>query len=92
MGDRYTINVDCAYCNSTNKDVWYAPTSNCDVFECVYCERWNFITTNFKAVQIEDVTYDMVEAGFMFTTSMAWTEDDIKRMCNDRFNKIKEMV
>lgn len=92
MGDRYELILNCAYCNSCNDDVWYAPTCSLDIFTCDKCKKINFITTStfgFKAKKVEDVEYEEVEIGFFNTTNTSWTDEQVKRMCKERYNSIK---
>ena len=89
MGDRYELNINCAYCKELNKDIYYAPTSNFDIFECEKCKKMNFITFNLIAKNIEELKYSDVEAGFLNSTNSAWTDDQIKGVCKERFKKIK---
>ncbi len=89
MGDRYDIVLRCAYCDWVN-DVWYAPTCGAEMFRCGYtiCNKENFVTSEIKSKKVEDVTYEEVEEGFLMATSMSWSEEDIKRMCQERFEDI----
>ena len=52
MGDRYELNLHCAYCNELNKDIWYAPTCGSIGFKCSNCGETNYIG-NFQAVKKE---------------------------------------
>lgn len=89
MGDRYDITIHCCYCGAVNVNLWYAPTCSFDTFECVKCKKMNFITSNFKAKKISEVTLDDVKAGFEMTTMLSRTEKEINRMCQDRLKEIK---
>lgn len=89
MGDRYEIIVECVYCNSKN-EVWYAPTCECMTFECVYCKKDNFVTENFKAKKIGDVTLDDVKNSFLMATSGTLSENDINSICEDIYKRIEK--
>lgn len=89
MGDRYELNLDCAYCGVTNYDIWYAPTSNSDTFECKSCEKVNFITPDFRAIKIELTTADMIREGFLNTTNQSWTEEQLKEITLERLQAIQ---
>lgn len=91
IGDRYELNVKCSYCNEKNL-CWYAPTCCSDVFKCNKCGKNNFITTEFKAMKIENLSLEDIEDGFINTSNYGWSEEEITRMCEDRFNQIKEMI
>jgi hypothetical protein len=91
MGDRYELILNCAYCGSCNKDVWYAPTCSSDIFTCEKCGKTNFITDSafgFKAKKVEDVEYEEVEIGFLNTTNASWTDEQVEKMCKERHNLI----
>jgi len=89
MGDRYYLELKCAYCGKKqNEDVYYAPTCALETFKCDKCMSTNFITSNFQAKKIEDVTLEDVEIGFESTTNASWTDDEIKRICRDRLREI----
>ena len=89
MGDRYDIDVDCAYCNHNNKDVWYAPTCSSDTFRCEKCKELNFITPNFKSKKIVDVNIDEVREGFMNTIMGTLTEEQVEKMCHEHLYEIQ---
>ena len=91
MGDRCELSLKCAYCDSWNEDVWYAPTCSSDTFACKNCGKFNFIKDTvfeFEAKKVEDVKYEEVEIGFINTTNVTWTDEDVKRMCKERHNSI----
>jgi len=87
MGNRYELALRCAYCNKDN-DVWYAPTCNSDTFKCDSCNKWNFITPNFKGKKAEDVTMIEVRDGFLNNTSSVWDEDDLKLIIREGYDRI----
>lgn len=43
MGDRYILNLDCAYCGVNNVEVYYAPTCGLTNFKCKECGKVNCI-------------------------------------------------
>lgn len=90
MGDRYDLNLKCAYCKELNKDVWYAPTCGSDTFICIKCKKRNFITYDFKTKKIEKITIKDVKDGFLENTNTSWTEEQIKRMCKEHLKNIKD--
>lgn len=92
MGLRFLLLLQCAHCNLLNDDVWYAPTSNADTFTCVKCAKTSFIITknnDFKSKKLGEVTYEDVEQGFLAATSQDWSKEDLKRICEQRFNELK---
>lgn len=50
MGDRYTLFLNCAWCNH-KQEVWYAESCDCTDFECEECGGLNDIEMDFKAVK-----------------------------------------
>ena len=98
MGDRTYIKIRCAYCNHLNNPdndifesgVYYAPTSGFDTFKCERCDKINFINSDFKAVKIEEIELKDVVEGFLASTSVAWTEKKVNRMCKEHLADIKE--
>ena len=94
MGDRYELILNCAYCGSCNDDVWYAPTCSSDTFTCEKCGKTNFITDSalgFKAKKVEDVEYEEIEIGFLNTTNVSWTDEQVERICKERYNSIRNV-
>lgn len=89
MGDRYILKLKCAYCSHLNEDIWYAPTSSSDTFRCKNCQKINFITSNFRAKKIEDILLIDIFNGFSNTTTGGFTDEEIKRMCQERLKEIK---
>ena len=90
MGDRYEIELHCAYCKEKN-EVWYAPTSGSDTFHCTACGKTNFVIPEytFKTKKIEDTTLADVVEGFEFTTTLTRTEKEIRRICEEHLKKIR---
>jgi len=89
MGDRYDLNLNCVYCNFLNKEIWYAPTSDAYTFRCEKCNKINFITDDFKAKKLEDITLEDVKAGFVMTTIMSWSDEETDEICKETLEKIK---
>lgn len=91
MGDRYYLeDIKCAYCKYKQLDeIYYSPTSSIDTFDCEKCKETNFITTDFKIKKAEDVTYKDIEEGFLNSTSVSWTEEEVKKICLDRLKELK---
>lgn len=92
MGTRHLLILPCAHCGVLNDEVWYAPTSNADTFICVKCAKTSFIVTvksDFKTKKLSEVTLKDVEQGFLSATSQAWSKEDLKRICEQRFNELK---
>lgn len=87
MGERFDISCKCVYCKTEN-DCWYAPTCACDTFTCKKCNKNNFVTSNFKAIKIKDVTLEDVIEGFEMTTSVSRTKNEIKRICRERLHSM----
>lgn len=54
MGDRYVLNLQCAYCGKLNKDVYYAPDSDIRVFKCEKCNELNTIMLKFYAKKAKE--------------------------------------
>lgn len=53
MGDHWTLNLYCAYCDRENEDIYYAPTCDADTFECEFCGKENRIRKKFVAEKDE---------------------------------------
>ena len=49
MGDRYTLSIKCANCQTINEDVWYAPSSGSSSFVCAKCKKINWVSMGFVA-------------------------------------------
>lgn len=52
MGDRYILELDCAYCKHTNVNVLYAFEWG-EWFKCVKCKKRNGVAMSFKAKKAE---------------------------------------
>jgi len=53
MGIRWILNLNCAYCGQTNKDVYYAPIGGFYSFHCKHCSKENWIQESFQTVKEE---------------------------------------
>ena len=58
MGDRYRIQLKCAYCGKPNKGedgmgVYYAESSNFTDFFCEFCRKKNKIVMRFESEKIK---------------------------------------
>lgn len=91
MGDRYTLNLKCAYCNELNKDIWYAPTCNFFDFRCKKCDKMNFITNNFQVKKIGNITFEDVYASIS-SSSNIMSEKQIIQMAQDVYKRFKNEV
>jgi len=49
MGTKYLLELECAYCYTINKDVYYAPSSEVTTFVCENCRATNRIVQVFLA-------------------------------------------
>lgn len=93
MGNRYEIRqLKCAYCGHINKNIYYAPTNTVFTFECKKCGKTNFIKEdiNFKAIKIEEATYDDVKFAFLNNTNTIWSNEEIEEICKEIYERIKE--
>ena len=89
MGDRYELDLKCAYCKKMNFDIWYAPTCNSLTFECDKCKKTNFITINFTAKKIEEVNYnDVYDA--LFSTSNMLSDEQIKKIAKETYEDLRK--
>ena len=91
MGDRYDLDLKCAYCNELNGDIYYAPTSNFDNFKCKVCNKTNFITYNRKSKKLEEVTHYDIKKGFVEHSFNVWEEEKILEICLERLKEIKKL-
>ena len=92
MGDRYELDLNCAYCKELNKDIWYAPTCGAISFNCSKCKKENFIK-EFQSIKAEEVTSEDLFDEFMDGTNVVWDDKDLKRIneeCEETIRKIKE--
>lgn len=88
MGDRYELNIKCAHCDANNQ-VYYAPTSGADTMRCHACDKYSFVKFNFKTKKLRYITMDDVKEGLMATTNTMWTDEEITRQAEERYEKIK---
>lgn len=49
MGDRFFLQLDCAYCKELNDDVYFAESSGVTTFTCEHCKKKNKIDYGFVA-------------------------------------------
>ena len=49
MGDRYIIQLSCAYCGKLNEDIYYAESCGSTKFVCEFCKKSNKIKEYFEA-------------------------------------------
>ena len=89
MGNRYTLDLNCVYCDKLNKEVWYAPTCAADTFVCEHCDKPNFITEDTKAIKWEDVTFEDIKEGFVNNTNVGWKDEELENMCKQRLLQIQ---
>lgn len=52
MGDRYGLQLKCAYCGAMNDGVYYAPSSGVTTFDCEKCGKENAIAQEFRAEKL----------------------------------------
>ena len=95
MGDRFYLNLKCAYCG-TESSVWYAPTCGSYDFKCqdvsgedflpieskTGCGRTNFITASFEVKKAEDVTEEDVVQAFEMASNTFHSLSAIKKEYN----------
>ena len=79
MGDRFYLDLRCAYCKTNNNQVYYAPTSGFDTFKCCKCMSPNFINSKMEAIPIEDITVEMIKVGRKLYSN----EQEIKRIMEE---------
>lgn len=89
MGDRYTLDLNCAYCKKENQEIWYAPTCAVDTFVCCHCKKINFIKPEFEVLKLEDVKLEDVIEGFDFTTSISRSEAETRRICQEHLERLQ---
>lgn len=51
MGDRYELQLNCAYCGK-EQEVYYAPSSGFTAFNCEDCGEANGISMGFEATKL----------------------------------------
>ena len=88
MGDRINCDLNCAYCNKLNEDVWFAPTCNIMTFICEKCKKINFITTDLKSRRIELVKKEDVYWAISNASNMM-DDNQIKKCVEDFIKKLK---
>ncbi len=91
MGDRFEIDIKCAYCSVENKDIYFAPTCSFCTFNCLYCGNKNFINSDMNAVKIENLTEEMVY-NIVDMTANFMSAEQIKRMAHSEFLRIKNGI
>ena len=92
MGDRYYLDLDCAYCGELNKEIWFAPTCDSFDFNCIKCKKLNFINEEFKAIKGTNIKEKDIRAIFDMTTMGGHTEEAIKKICKDMFKEFKKRL
>lgn len=90
MGDRFYLILNCAYCSTVNKDVYYAPTCDFYDFKCQKCNRTNFITADFSVKRVEDVVIENVVAAFEMATTAVHSADSIRGMAKRYLRELKK--
>ena len=65
MGDRYTIQINCANCAFKNEH-WHAESSGSMSFTCRKCKKRNWVSIGFtaKIVSIKEETRRYEDEGF----------------------------
>ena len=53
MGDRWTLSLECPYCQVMNHDVYYAPTCGFADMKCQACGARSEISERFVALKGE---------------------------------------
>lgn len=48
MGNRYYLTIHCPWCNHTNEDIYFAPTSEMTSFNCPNCGNRVCIGDDFE--------------------------------------------
>lgn len=95
MGDRYYLELDCAYCGHRDVDVYYAPTCGFSTFLCPKCKKHNFIAPDFTSKKVEDVGDQEVIDGFFQATSVNWADreetEKINAGCKREAEDIRRM-
>ena len=84
MGDRYELDVRCAYCKKRNFDIWYAPTCSSMTFQCDGCKKICFIDEYFNVKKVEDVKLKDVENAIKMASNMM-NEKQIKSCAKSFF-------
>lgn len=89
MGDRFYLELNCAYCNRTNKDVYYAPTCSFYDFTCEHCKKVNFISSDFSVKKLVDVSEQNVIDAFEMATIGGHSKALIKKEAKRYLNHLK---
>lgn len=92
MGDRYTIDISCAYCGARHEDIWYAPTCGSDTFQCERCGKTSFITADFTSKKLLETTVQDVVEGFDMCTNVSWSDADTTRICKEHLEDLRSEV
>lgn len=91
MGDRWTLKLNCVYCNHSNDKVYYAPTCNFYTFKCSKCKKENYIDSNHKANKIEDANLKDIREGFVSNTNGCWSDEEIDKMCRSTLKELRRI-
>ena len=105
MGDRFYLNLKCAYCG-TESSVWYAPTCGSYDFKCqdvsgedflpieskTGCGRTNFITASFEVKKAEDVTEEDVVQAFEMASNTFHSLSAIKKEAKSYLRFLKKQI
>ena len=92
MGNRYILDLNCAYCGEKNKEIWYAPTCGSDTFVCEHCKRVSFITDTMKSIKLEDIKFIEVRKGFINASNIERSKEEVDKICNDRMFQLREGI
>jgi transcription elongation factor Elf1 len=92
MGDRYTGNFKCEYCNTLNEDVWYAPTCGAYTFKCAKCGRSSFIDCALNTKSLEHISFMDVYEAFLGASNVDWGERNLTRMIMESFENIMQIM
>lgn len=103
MGDRFWMNLGCAYCGKMSF-VYYAPTCEFFDFKCrtadlddgmgsienetAGCGRVNFITAGFSVKKVEDVVVDDVRQAIEMSTTSVHTDARLRKWANDSYKSL----
>jgi len=63
MGERFYLDLKCAYCGKLNENVYYAPTCGIYKFQCCKCMSTNFITYDFNSTKLEEINKKDISRG-----------------------------
>lgn len=59
MGNSYTIELDCDYCGTLNKGIYFAESCGVTTFVCEDCGECNGISIYFESYKIDKKTNDL---------------------------------